>query len=128
MSRTLCLQRVMYVGIKLSRPTFVYFVITFEVRKSVHHHTIQINQPIRCNSFTSLLLDFMCGSTCFGRFHAHHQELITALTASCFTSERGGSSVVCRGLAVQQRQLRLSFNELTNAKNLVRHSSHFTLN
>ena len=28
-----------------------------EVRKSVHHHTIQINQPKRCNSFTSLLLD-----------------------------------------------------------------------
>jgi len=23
----------------------------------VHHHTIQINQPTRCNIFTSLLLD-----------------------------------------------------------------------
>jgi hypothetical protein len=30
---------------------------TFDVRKSVHHHTIQINQPTRCDSFTSLLLD-----------------------------------------------------------------------
>jgi hypothetical protein len=30
----------------------------FDVRKSVHHHTIQINQPTICNSFTSLLLDF----------------------------------------------------------------------
>jgi hypothetical protein len=29
----------------------------FDVRKSMHHHTIQINQPTRCNSFTSLLLD-----------------------------------------------------------------------
>jgi len=29
---------------------------------------------------------------------------------------------------VQQRQLRLSFNELTNAKNLVLHSTHFALN
>ena len=29
----------------------------FDVRKSVHHHTIQINQPTRCNIFTSLLLD-----------------------------------------------------------------------
>jgi len=29
----------------------------FDVRKSVHHHTIQINQPTRCNNFTSLLLD-----------------------------------------------------------------------
>jgi hypothetical protein len=28
-----------------------------DVRKSVHHHTIQIIQPTRCNNFTSLLLD-----------------------------------------------------------------------
>jgi len=31
--------------------------IAFDVCKSVHHHTIQIIQPTRCNSFTSLLLD-----------------------------------------------------------------------
>jgi len=30
-------------------------------------------------------LTFMCGSTCFGRFHAHHQEHTTALSASGFT-------------------------------------------
>ena len=30
---------------------------TFQVCKSVHHHTIQINQPTRCNNFSSLLLD-----------------------------------------------------------------------
>jgi hypothetical protein len=29
----------------------------FDVRKSIHHHTIQINQPTRCSNFTSLLLD-----------------------------------------------------------------------
>jgi len=29
----------------------------FDARKSVCHHTIQINQPTRCDSFTSLLLD-----------------------------------------------------------------------
>jgi hypothetical protein len=29
--------------------------MSFDVRKSVHHHTIQINQPTRCNNFTSLL-------------------------------------------------------------------------
>jgi hypothetical protein len=40
----------------------------------------------------------MCGSTRFGRIHAHHQKLTTALTASGFISERGGSSVVGRGL------------------------------
>jgi hypothetical protein len=30
-------------------------------------------------------LMFMCGSTCFGRFLTHHQELTTALAASGFT-------------------------------------------
>jgi len=39
----------------------------------------------------------MCRSTCFGRLNAHHQELATALTASGFTFEHGGSSVVGRG-------------------------------
>ena len=43
-------------------------------------------------------LTFMCRSTCFGRLHAHHQELTTTLTASGFTFERGGSNVVGRGL------------------------------
>jgi len=28
-----------------------------DIHKSVHHHTIQINQPTRCTSFQSLLLD-----------------------------------------------------------------------
>jgi hypothetical protein len=40
----------------------------------------------------------LCRSTCFGRLHAHHQELTTALTASGITLECGGSSVVSRGL------------------------------
>jgi hypothetical protein len=34
-----------------------------------------------------------------GRLHVHHQEHTTALTASGFTLERGGSNVVGRGLA-----------------------------
>jgi len=55
----------------------------------------------------------MCRSTCFGRLHTHHQEVTTALTASGFTLERGGSSVVGRGLAGrpdhdQQRCLQLT--------------------
>jgi len=41
----------------------------------------------------------MCHSTRFGRLHAHHRELTTALTASGFTLERGGISVVGRVLA-----------------------------
>jgi hypothetical protein len=44
---------------------------------------------------------FMCHPTCFRRLRAHHHELTTALTASCFTLERGGSSIVGRGLASQ---------------------------
>jgi len=41
----------------------------------------------------------MCRSTRVRRLHAHHQERTTALTASGFTLERGGSSFVGRGLA-----------------------------
>ena len=33
-----------------------YNSVTFKVCKSVHHHVIQINQPTRCNNFSSLLL------------------------------------------------------------------------
>jgi len=45
----------------------------------------------------------MCRSTFFGRLYAHHQELTTALTASGFTLEHGGSGVVGRGLAWSAR-------------------------
>jgi len=31
--------------------------VKFKICKSVRHHTIQINQPTRCNNFSSLLLD-----------------------------------------------------------------------
>jgi hypothetical protein len=41
----------------------------------------------------------MCGSTCFGRFLTHYQELTTALAASALPLERGGSSAIGRGLA-----------------------------
>jgi hypothetical protein len=58
----------------------------FDVHKSVYHHKIQIIQPTSCNSFTSLLLNVNCGSTCFGRLPAHHQEHTTALGTSGFTT------------------------------------------
>jgi hypothetical protein len=47
----------------------------FKVCKSVHHHTIQINQPNRCNNISSLLLTFIYSSTYFGQPHAHHHNL-----------------------------------------------------
>ena len=47
----------------------------------------QINQPDATVSRV-YYLTLMCRSTCFGRLHAHNQELTTALTASGFTLER----------------------------------------
>jgi hypothetical protein len=44
----------------------------------------QINQPDARVSQV-YYLTFMCRSTCFGRLHAYHQELTTAVTASGFT-------------------------------------------
>jgi len=41
-----------FCGLRVKK--ILYF---FDVRKSVHYHRIQINQPTRFNSFTSLLLD-----------------------------------------------------------------------
>jgi len=58
----------------------------------------------------------MCGSTCFGRFLAHHQELTTALTASGFTLERGGSSVVGRGLAGARPRPTTLLSQRSNGK------------
>jgi len=46
----------------------------------------------------------MFRSTCFGRLQVHHQELTTALTASGFTLERGGSRIVGRGLAKKKNK------------------------
>jgi len=51
----------------------------------VHHHTIQINHQQDTTVSQVYYLTFMCGSTCFGRLPAHHQEHTTALGASGFT-------------------------------------------
>jgi len=67
----------------------------FKVRKISNKSTILMEQ------FHKFFTWRLCLSTCFRRLHAHHQELATALTASGFTLERGGSSVVGRGLAGQ---------------------------
>jgi hypothetical protein len=48
----------------------------------MHHHTTQINQPTDAAVSQVNCLTFMCGSTCFGRFLAHHHELTIALAAS----------------------------------------------
>jgi hypothetical protein len=71
------------------------------VRQISAHVKFQINQPDATVS-QIYYLTFMCPSTCFGRLHAHHQELTTALTASGFTLERGGSNVVGLGYITGQ--------------------------
>ena len=79
-------------GLKLER--------RFKVCKSVHHHTIQINQPIRCNRFSGLLLDVYLqlnkirtsSRPSSGAQQLQSQPLI-------LPSERGGSSAVGCGRA-----------------------------
>jgi len=63
----------------------------------VHHHTIQINQPTRCNNFPSLLLDvyvlnmFRASSrSSSGAQQLQEQPLVLPL-------KLGGSSAVGRG-------------------------------
>jgi protein-S-isoprenylcysteine O-methyltransferase Ste14 len=51
-------------------------VLKFKVFKSVHHRTIQINHQPDTTIFQFIILTFVYSSTCFGRFPAHHQELI----------------------------------------------------
>jgi UDP-N-acetylglucosamine:LPS N-acetylglucosamine transferase len=59
---------------------FTYWVcynlnIKFEVCKSVHHRTIQINHQPDVTIFQFIILTFVYSSTSFGRFSVHHQEL-----------------------------------------------------
>jgi hypothetical protein len=50
---------------------------------------IQINQPTRCKGFSRVYYPtFICGSICFGRYPAHHQEHTTTLGASGSTFGR----------------------------------------
>jgi hypothetical protein len=58
----------------------------------------QINQP-DATVLQVCYLTFCVAEHVLGRLHAHHQGLTTALTASGFILEHGGSSAVGRGLA-----------------------------
>jgi hypothetical protein len=40
--------------------------------------------PTRSNNFSSIYLTFVYSSTCFGRLHAHHQELNTCCSKLWF--------------------------------------------
>ena len=41
----------------------------------MHHHTIQINHQLDATISPVFYLTFIYSSICFGRPHAHHQEL-----------------------------------------------------
>jgi hypothetical protein len=75
----------------------IYFYLV-KVCKSVHYHTIPINQPTRCNNFLSLLLDVYVQLNMFrasshpssGAQQLQQQPLVLPL-------QRGDSSPVGRG-------------------------------
>jgi hypothetical protein len=81
----------------------------FKVCRSVHRHTIQINQPTSCNSFSSLLLDIYLQLNMFrasscpssGAQQLQWQPLV-------LPSERGDSSTVGRRQAGWPAQPRTS--------------------
>ena len=55
-------------------PLSTYNSERFEVRKSVHHHTIQTIQPTRCNTFTNLLPDVYVWLNMFWASPRPHQK------------------------------------------------------
>ena len=70
--------------------------LKFKVCKSVHHYRIQINQPTRCNNFTSLLLDVYVQLNMFrasSRPSSGAQQL-QQQPPLVLPLERGGSSAV----------------------------------
>jgi hypothetical protein len=94
---------------KVSKRTYAYISLTLSTEeKSRTYECCNSNSNKLTNQMQQFhkfiyYLTFMCRSTCFGRLHAHHQEITTSLTASGFTLARGGSSVVGRGLAGYNR-------------------------
>jgi hypothetical protein len=76
----------------------------FNVCKSVHHHMIQINQPTRHNSFTSLLLDVYVSFNMFWALPRPSSEAYNCISSLWFCRwSVGGSSVVGCGLAGYNR-------------------------
>jgi hypothetical protein len=85
--------------LKYTVHVFSKVFLTFKVCKSVHHHTIQINQPDASTSQIYYLI-FIYSSACFGCPRAHHQELNNCSSSLWFLPlEHGGSSAVGCGWA-----------------------------
>jgi len=61
----------------------------------VHHRTIQINHQQDATVFQFIILTFMYSSTCFGRPHAHHQELNDCSSSLWFYLRIVVTAVLC---------------------------------
>ena len=75
--------------LQITGKTPIYYMVQtskrrLDVRGSVHHSIIHIENPTRCNSVSKFYFMFIWSSTCFGRHTAHYQEPKTALAASGF--------------------------------------------
>jgi hypothetical protein len=74
--------------------------LNVKVCKSVHHQTIQINRPTRCNSLSTLLPDVYLQLNMFRASSCPSSgTTTTAAAASGLPSERGESSAVGRSRA-----------------------------
>jgi hypothetical protein len=79
-----------FVGnVPLSKKDLESYPHKFDVRKFVHHHTIQINYPTRCNSFTSLLLDVYVW---FNMFRALPRPSSGAYRLTCQTTTKNAAT------------------------------------
>jgi hypothetical protein len=58
----------------------------------MHHRTIQINHKPNATIFHFIILTFVYGSKCFGRFSAHHQEFNNCSGSLWFYSSYCGDS------------------------------------
>jgi hypothetical protein len=77
-------------NINLTRTEHIF---KFNVCKSVHHHTIQINQPTRCSNLSSLLLDVYVGLNMFwasSHLSSGAQHLPLVLPLECGDSSADG--------------------------------------
>jgi hypothetical protein len=82
--------------------------LQLDVRGSVHHSIIHIENPTRCNSVSKILFNFIWSFTCFGQHTAHHLEPKTALVASGFSYVEGCWPCSCQALPVRQSMLCLT--------------------
>jgi len=97
-----------------SVPSLRNVTYRLDVRGSVHHSIIHIENPTRCNSVSKFYFKFIWNSTCFGRHTAHHQEPKTALAASGLAKVEGCWTCSCWMLSgIEYEKLHCTFSYST---------------